>query len=466
MIILLSSINQIFNRFFQRWKSHFYAILSHPTEAKILMLSDDENSWFLPNSCVNKGIHPSNFATIQQVIEQELGISANILYYAHNDNDKSKCEIQTIYVLEHNCLGKELIEKFKDASWVDLETLKNISLKLPEHKSVIQEYLTEIESNEIPELRPPWARKGWFDHATKWIEEQLLELNYQQLSPVVCIKNWGISCVLRVNTTAGNIYFKQASRLPLFCNEPLVTTELANLFPENIPTVLSINSEHHWMLLADFGEPIGRNSSIKLQKDIYRLLAQIQIKSIQHIDNLLSIGCLDRRLEKLSTQIDVLFNDKNVLDQLKEIEIKQLRTLVPHLKNLCSQLAEYKIPQTLIHGDLHLGNVALHNNKYLIFDWTDGCISHPFFDMFPLFFIQNKNPFFSPLRNLRDEYLSQWKIYESKPRLLEAWKLAKPLCALHHAITYQHITACLEPRAKQECNALPYFLRQLLKCKI
>ncbi|NES78012.1 MAG: phosphotransferase [Okeania sp. SIO1H4] len=148
------------------------------------------------------------------------------------------------------------------------------------------------------------------------------------------------------------------------------------------------------------------------------------------------------------------------------VRIQKLQTLAPHLKKLCSQLAEYKIPPTLVYEDLHLGNVALHNNKYLIFDWTDSCISHPLFDMFPLFFPQKKKPFLSSLSSLRDEYLSQWEIYESKPHLLEAWKLAKPLCALHHAVTYQHITACLEPRAKQECNALLYFLRQLLKCKI
>ncbi|NEQ73428.1 MAG: hypothetical protein F6K23_10320 [Okeania sp. SIO2C9] len=88
----MSSINQIFNRFFQGWKSHFSAILPHPTEAKILMLYDDKNSWFIPNLCINKDIHPSNFGTIQKVIEQELEISANILYYAHNYDDKSKCE--------------------------------------------------------------------------------------------------------------------------------------------------------------------------------------------------------------------------------------------------------------------------------------------------------------------------------------------------------------------------------------
>ncbi|WP_275670323.1 MULTISPECIES: phosphotransferase [Okeania] len=122
--------------------------------------------------------------------------------------------------------------------------------------------------------------------------------------------------------------------------------------------------------------------------------------------------------------------------------MQKLQTLAPHLKKLCSQLAEYKIPPTLVYEDLHLGNVALHNNKYLIFDWTDSCISHPLFDMFPLFFPQKKKPFLSSLSSLRDEYLSQWEIYESKPHLLEAWKLAKPLCALHHAVTYQHITAC------------------------
>ncbi|NET45387.1 hypothetical protein [Okeania sp. SIO2B3] len=102
----MSSINQIFNRFFQRWKFHFYAILPHPTEAKILMLSDEENNCFLPNICINEDIHPSDFATIQKVIEQELKISANILYYAHNYDDKSQCEIKTIYVLENNYLGK------------------------------------------------------------------------------------------------------------------------------------------------------------------------------------------------------------------------------------------------------------------------------------------------------------------------------------------------------------------------
>ncbi|MBV6622942.1 MAG: phosphotransferase [Rivularia sp. (in: Bacteria)] len=445
-----------------KWKSYLYAILPHPTEAKILMLSN-KTGCSLPHVCVNDDLECDDIPVIKKEFEQRLGISVNILYCANNYYDKSKRKIHCIYVLESN----DSIEKLKEGSWTDLETLRNLSLKLPEHKSVIEEYLTEIENNKIPKLRPPWAKTGWFDSASQWINEQLLDLNYQQLSPVECIKTWGISCILRVRTNHGNLYLKEASTLPLFCNEPVVTKELANLYTEYIPTVLSINSERHWMLLADFGEPIGRKSPVKIKKDVYRLLAQIQIKSVEHIDNLLDVGCLDRRLENLASQIDALFDDETILSQLKEAEIKQLQTLAPHLKNLCSQLAEYKIPQTLVHGDLHLGNVALNNNNYLLFDWTDSCIAHPFFDMFLFYFGRNNIPFLSPVKAIRDEYLNQWTIYESKSRVLEAWKLAKPLCALHHAVTYQHISNCLEDREKQLFSkALGNFLRELLKCKL
>ncbi len=35
----------------------------------------------------------------------------------------------------------------------------------------------------------------------------------------------------------------------------------------------------------------------------------------------------------------------------------------------------------------------------------------------------------SALKDLQEEYLAQWTAYEPMSRLLEAWILAKPLCA-------------------------------------
>ncbi len=458
---ILSLVNQTVTKFFQRkWQSYLYAILPHSTEAKVLMLFDG-SSYFLPYVYKNEHINFDDFVTLEKEIEKRLRIPFNILYYASQDYDESKRQNHAIYVLSHNLS----VEEIKEGSWIDLETLKNLTLKQPEHKLVIEEYLTEIDSGNIPELRPNWARRDWFDSANQWIKEKLLELNYQQLSSIECIRSWGMSCVLRVGTNPGNIYLKESSTLPLFCNEPLVTSELSKLFPEHIPVVLAIEPQRHWMLLADFGKPVGRKAPIKIQKEVYSLLAQIQIKSVQHIDKLLSIGCLDRRLEWLATQINVLFNDEVALSQMQPEEIKQLQTLAPSLKEKCTQLASYQVPQTLVHGDLHLNNVAFYKGNYILFDWTDSCISHPFFDMFELFFPYINQLSLPTLTDLRDEYLAQWAPYESKSRLLEAWTLAKPLCALHHAVTYKYIVACLEPRAKQEVsNALPAFLRELLKC--
>ncbi|BDA66957.1 hypothetical protein CAL7716_011230 [Calothrix sp. PCC 7716] len=252
MKAILSSVKQAILKLFQpKWQSFFYAILPHPTEAKVLMLFD-ESGYFLPYTHKNEDIYYDDFITIKEELEKRLLIEFNILYYASLNYDKSKRQNHAIYVLEHHLS----IEEIKEGSWIDLDTLENLTLKQPEHKLVIQEYLTEVNSGNIPELRPQWARKGWFDSASKWIKKQLLELNYQ---------------------------------------------------PEHIPVVLATEPQRHWMLLADFGESVGRKAPVKIQKEVYSLLAQIQIKSVQHINKLLSIGCLDRRLEWLSNQIDVLF---------------------------------------------------------------------------------------------------------------------------------------------------------------
>ena len=356
------------------WKSHFYALLLHPTEAKVLIRLSNNNCC-LPRIKINQGIWLSNFQAIKDAMEQELSISVNVLHYASYQVDKGQRKIQGIYVLEkHNP-----IEKIKVGTWCDLETLRSPSFTCLEQKSIVEEYLIELESSNIPKLRPPWAQPGWFSEASAWIEAQLVKFEYQQIAPVEYVKSWSISCILRVKTTTGTIYLKQASTLPLFCDEPVVTAELANLFPNHIPTVISIDRQRHWMLLADFGKPINGNVSFKVEQDIYRLLAQIQIRSVKYSDRLLAIGCLDRRLDRLQSQIDPLVNDENALSELSTAEIDRLHTLVPDLKNLCSQLASYKIPETLVHGDLHLHNIALYKDNYLFFDWTDSCISHPFF---------------------------------------------------------------------------------------
>ena len=122
-------------------------------------------------------------------------------------------------------------------------------------------------------------------------------------------------------------------------------------------------------------------------------------------------------------------------------------------------LAAYAVPPTIVHGDLHLSNVAQGPRSYLFFDWTDACIAHPFVDMISIF--QEEE---GALRDrLRDAYLSEWTPSEPAEHLRRAWQLAEPPGALHHAISYRSIVANLEPPIDlHTMQSTPYWLRKVI----
>ena len=59
--------------------------------------------------------------------------------------------------------------------------------------------------------------------------------------------------MLTVITGTGTLYFKVPRDLPLFVNEGVVLSRLAELYPDRLPVPLAIDPERGWMLLDDFG---------------------------------------------------------------------------------------------------------------------------------------------------------------------------------------------------------------------
>src|SRR5262249_15353936 len=175
---------------------------------------------------------------------------------------------------------------------------------------------------------------------------------------------------------------------------------------------------------------------------------------------LLRIGCVDRRLERLAGQLNGLLTDTAALTGLSAHECERLPSLVPHLQRLCTRLARGPVPQTLVHGDLYMKNVASNAGQYQFFDWSDACVTHPFFDMMTIYTERDPRVYLA----LRDTYLTLWTDYAPMAQLLEAWELAAPLSYLHQAISYQHIVPGLEPAARAEFrSAVPYYVHQALQ---
>lgn len=432
-----------------------HLMICHPVESAVLLL-DTGSGWALPQMKMEDYVWIRPETALNEWVQAQWGMPTITLNCADRMVDRDKHYEEAVFVLEAR--GVEKLPE--DGRFLTQSDLATATLARPEHRKVLEAYLNELESGVVSSLRPLWLRRGWFDRASAWMTAELERLGYTVTGPVEQLSNWVISSVLRVQTAAGPVYMKAVPDWPLFVHEPLFLAGMARLCPANVPAPLSIESAERWMLLGDFGAVVGRDAPVERLVEMVRVYVQLQVSVAEHVAVLFEVGCIDRRLGRLAVQLDELLADEAALEGLEVEEIGRLHEAAPRLKAICAELAAYRVPQTLMHGDLHLDNVASPNGRMLFFDWTDACIAHPFLDMMVIF----EEPDEVKRAQLRDVYLEQWTVYEPMEPLLEAWGLAESLWALHQAVSYQTIMANLEEVPKMGFrNVIPAYLREVLK---
>ena len=435
------------------WRSHLHAAVRHPDEPKVLLVRSDRE-WRLPRVLVRDAVWAANARMIVPALEHRLGTRLWLLRRLAFAEDESARRIDAVYELE-------LVEPTWDTPahgrWAGLGDLTRLRLKDEQQRALLAAYLEAVERGDVPEQRPPWARPGWSAEVRPWIEMEAARLG-RAVVAVEQIKQWSISSVLRIATDGPDLYFKVPARLPLFVEEATVTARLAERFPAHVPAPLAVDPERGWLLLPAFDQLFPWAAPLAERQEVLRRFARLQRGTSDLVEDLLADGCLDRRLEVLDSQIDPLLDDREAVARLSADETAELRRLAPALKELCRRLASLGPPPSLVHGDLHLGNVARLDGALVYFDWTDACITHPFIDLHSLQWEKDE----TTRAALLDAYLEGWEGAEEPERLREAVALAAVVIPLHHAVSYQHIVAGLEPDAKPELDATHEFLREAL----
>lgn len=435
------------------WRSRVQALVGFSGRGCALLVPS-EGGWGLPRVEV-AGFAEDDLRNTAHSLEEKLGEPVTILRYASYASDEDAKILDIVYVLED--LPSEIPPA--GGEWVTADALANFSFAVPEERELVASHLAELERGAVPERRVPWACAGWFDEATAWIEESLAAKGAVPSGRIEQKRAWCLSCVLRVPTSTGNVFFKATVNSPLFVDEGRVMRGLARIFPKHVPRPLAVDRSRRWMLLGDLGPELGWSAPLDVRELVLRLFGLMQITSSEHIDELFAIGCVDRSPEWLARQARKLLADDAALVGLDEAEVAKLRALEPRLVERCERLAKGRVPNALVHGDLHLSNVAPRNGDYVFFDWSDAAVTHPFLDLIDIVFERD-----GVVRmRLRDAYLSMWHDFAPMDELLELWKTAEPLISLNQAVSYRHILANVEPGATKELDwALPYFLRKVL----
>ena len=225
-----------------------------------------------------------------------------------------------------------------------------------------------------------WTDRAWRAAADAWIEEQLAGLGAEIVGAIDQVHVYPWSTVLRVPTGTGDVYFK--ANAPSLHHEAALVALLASRRPDCVPPLLAADVERGWMLMADAGvklrELVAVERTLTRWHDVLRLYAGVQLDVVADVDAMLALGVPDLRLAGLSSLAEAM------LDELRGLGADECRRAVaamPQVAEQCAELASFGLPETIQHDDLHDGQVFVRDGRYLMLDWGDACVSHPFFTL-------------------------------------------------------------------------------------
>jgi hypothetical protein len=254
------------------------------------------------------------------------------------------------------------------------------------------------------------------------------------------------STVLRVPLADGIAWFKACAAIQAF--EARLTGALFARWPDRVPRVLARDDERAWLLLADAGIPMhALGNPPELWLRALPRYAELQQGEAAHAEDHLAHGVPDLRPATWPARYKELLSRALPLE---DHEIERLRQFAPRFAELCHELAEYGVPPSIQHDDLHMLNVYQDGETIRLVDWGDSSISHPFASLVVTYrFLEEVNelppgdPWFA---RLRDAYLEPWGA-----GLLDVFALAMRTGA------FAHTFAWLRQRDALPSAALPAF---------
>lgn len=391
----------------------FYGLLPDAGHRRVLLLPA-HGGWALPRFMLPHEVGALNVTYVNAAVWEQFGAQVTTLYSVRCPVPSPPGYVQ-FSVLENHSPGWAPPQ---EGRWIGPEALPGLPLADPLQRPVLETWFTQFARSD-PAADPlvPWWEPGWLAQAEAWIAAWLRRIGSARVGLVEQRRSWYRSAVLRVNTEAGHLYFKAATQP--FSHEAALTQFLARWKPEHFPPVVAVDPQRCWMLTRDMGElaleDICEVSEVATWEEALRAYARLQIASVGHARALLRLPVRDLRWKKMALEIEAFVTQAPWLledspDALTDAEMEALRSLVPELQTLCERAEHCGIPCTLVHGDFGASNVQITGEGFGFFDWSDGGVSHPFFDL-ATFLGDQEVIFQTPgvIEHLRDVYLREWR---------------------------------------------------------
>ncbi|MBX9245434.1 aminoglycoside phosphotransferase family protein [Actinotalea ferrariae] len=281
-------------------------------------------------------------------------------------------------------------------------------------------------------LRLPYAAPGGPSADLAWADAALADLGRPRTGPPRQVRTWNLSSLWRLPTAEGAAWLKVVP--PFFAHEGAV---LARLDPAVVPPLLATSGPR--VLLDEVaGEDLyGATGPVLLR--MVSLLVDLQARWVERTDELLGLGAPDWRPGALAESAAATIG--RTAAQLDRATRQACERLVQGLPERFRAIEACGVPDSLVHGDFHPGNLRGDGSHLVLLDWGDCGVGHPLLD---------RAAFFERLpaadrAAVADHWDALWRARVPGCDPSAAATLLAPVTALRQAVIYDAFLGAIEP---------------------
>ncbi len=296
-------------------------------------------------------------------------------------------------------------------------------------------------------LRLRYAKPGGPELDLDWAESVLRERRIARDGPAVQIRTWNLSSIWRLPLAGGDSAWLKVVP-PFFAHEGDM---LRRLQGEPVPRLLGHDGDR--VLLADIEGDDQYGAPEPVLLEMVPMLVRLQAAWIGRVDDLLRIGLPDWRGPGLSALIEEVVERRS--GGLAPADADALTAFVAGLPARFAAIAACGVPDTLVHGDYHPGNVrgvagiGGAPSRLTILDWGDCGVGNPMLDL-PAFF-RDLPP--ASRVAIQSRWLEAWRDAVPGCNPSRAAELLGPVAAARQAVIYQKFVDNIEPVERRHHDA-------------
>lgn len=281
-------------------------------------------------------------------------------------------------------------------------------------------------------LRLPYARPGGPAADLAWADGALQALGRARTSDARQVRTWNLSSLWRLPTAGGAAWLKVVP--PFFAHEGRV---ISRLDPRVVPPLLATQGPR--VLLDELPGADLYGATGPMLAHMVSLLVGLQAQWVGRLPELLQLGVPDWRAEPFAARAAAML--ARTADQVDAETLIVCEQVVDGLAGRFAAIEACGVPDTLVHGDFHPGNLIGDDTHLVLLDWGDCGVGNPLLD----------RAAFVPRVPLAERagLLAHWDrlwrgaVPGCDP--VRAGELIGPVSALRQAVSYDAFVAAIEP---------------------